>query len=37
LVFDGTATILAALFIDRSEDLPMLRLFAHTSKPNVIR
>jgi hypothetical protein len=33
LVFDGTATIYAVLFIDLSEVLPNLPLFEHTSKP----
>jgi hypothetical protein len=36
LVFDGAATIKADLFIGRSEDLPKLRLFEHTSKPERI-
>jgi hypothetical protein len=32
LVFDGTATLQAALFIDRSEDLLKSRLFELTSR-----
>jgi hypothetical protein len=36
LVFDSTAMTKAALFIGRSEDLPNLRPFEHTAKPERI-
>jgi len=36
LVFHGTATTKAALFIDLSEVLPNLSLFEHKSKANGI-